>query len=348
MTDQVRGRAPGAALLPRLFVLLSALAAAGASPPALAAEELRSVFAGSVVLSADNPEGSRLAMGYADAVAVLMPRESPFIHGFEIELKSPPAALAAPNALAWEIWKQVAPEPEKNRFSYAGSRILMQVLPSRAGFVLQVPVRPDHVLKANPFSTLVPTLVEAKDFPFVFKLSSVTKGLSPELEAAQFQIRVRPLFGDEGGLRLLLKTPDGAEAKDLRILLDDRVYKPEELLERDFLLLKAGSHFLQVSSESYKESKRSFAIDKGKVLEIVLELQDTSPLVSIEAPDSAQVSLDGAKINHLAKPSFPVEPGDHVVTCKLGDYTLTRRFTAARGKSYRIVLSVELLVQEGP
>jgi hypothetical protein len=42
-----------------------------------------------------------------------------------------------------------------------------------------------------------------------------------------------------------------------------------------------------------------------------------------------------------------VEPGDHTAACRIGDYSLTRKFTAYRGKTYKLVLEIDLQVQEG-
>ena len=71
-------------------------------------------------------------------------------------------------------------------------------------------------------------------------------------------------------------------------------------------------------------------------------------MVVIEAPDSAQITLDGKKVSGDGKTALADEIGDHLVTCRIGDYVVTRKFTAYRGKTYRIVLSVDLEVQESP
>jgi len=315
---------------------------------ALSAEELRTIIAGFAPLSSESPEGVKLSIGYNDAVAVTIPKDSPFIQGFEIEIKSPQAALALPGALAWEIWRRVDPDPEKTRYGYSGDRILTQPLPARVGFIVQIPVRRDHSLKSGPYATLVPAIVEPKDFPFLFKLLPVTKGIPPELEDAQFLVRVRPLLTDEGGLKLLLRYPEGAERAPLVLSVDDKRIEGRALEGKDPILLKTGSHFLHIVSESYRDENRSIVIEQGRFLELAIDLRDTTPLVMVEAPDSALVLLDGVKINHESKSSFAVEPGEHTLSCKIGDYSLSRKFIAFRGKSYRVVLSVELQVQEGP
>ncbi|HOX32298.1 MAG TPA: hypothetical protein PLB91_08200 [Spirochaetales bacterium] len=332
---------PRSPLVPLLAAGLLALAA---FPPALQAQELRTLVAGIASLQAENAEGSRLAMGYDEAIAVTFAKDSPFIQGFEIELKLPPAISASPGAFAYELWRRVEPAPDKSRYGYKGERIITQSLPSRAGFVIQIPVRRDHGLKSGPYATLLPTVVEAKDFPFLFKLVPLAKGSSPAIEAARIQVRVRPLLGEEGGLKLLLKYPEAAGERDaLVVTVDEKRIDPQATI-----LLKAGPHRLHVSSELYRDENRSFVVEQGRILELALELQDTAPLLVIEAPDSALVLLDGVRIDHVARPQMAIEPGEHSVSCKIGDYSLSRKFSIARGKTYRLVLSVDLQVQEGP
>jgi hypothetical protein len=329
----------------RLLTLVAAgILARAAVAPSLRAQELRTLVAGIVLLQAENADGARLTMGYSDAVAVLLAKESPFIQGFEIELKLPPSLTAVPGAFAYELWRRIDPAPDKGRFGYKGERIITQPLPARAGLVLQIPVRKDHAMKSGPYATLIPTVVEPKDFPFLFKLLPLAKGASPEVEAAQLQVRVRPVLSDEGGLRLLLKYPEGIpEREAVAVTVDDKRVDPLAVL-----VLKAGSHRLHISSEAYRDESRSLAIEQGKVLELSIELQDTTPLLLLEAPDSAVVTLDGLRLDHVAKPQMTIEPGEHLATCRIGDYSLSRKFTAARGKTYRLVLSVDLQLQEGP
>lgn len=325
-----------------LVALLSLRCLAAALP-----EDFRTIIAGVASLSADSPDGVRLTMGYNDAVAVSIPKDSPFIQGFEIELKAPPSAQSSLGFLAYEIWRRVDPSPDKNRYAYSGERLITQPLQSRAGLVIQVPVRKDHGLKSGPYSTVLPLLVEPRDLPVVFKLYAPSKVVTSDLESAQFTLRIRPLLTDEGALRLQLRYPEGTERGPVVVTVDEKRLAEGRYIDgKEALVLKAGNHFLHVASELYRDETRSFTIEQGKTLDLSIDLAGTMPVLAIEAPDSAQVSLDGAKINHVAKPSFTVEPGDHTVVCRIGDYTVTRKFTAFRGKTYRVVLAIDLQVQE--
>jgi hypothetical protein len=323
------------------FALASLLASALALEAP--AEELRALVAGVAVISPENVDGTRVAMGYDESVAVLMPKDSPFVQGFEIEIKSPPAVIAAPGGFAYELWRRLDPAPDRKRLAYRGERIIMQPLPARAGYAIQIPVRADNSLRPSPYATLIPALVEQKDFPFLFKLVPISKGLSSAAESAKFQVRVRPILSDDGILSLRLRYPEGSpERFPVTVTVDDRRIDPALPL-----LLKAGAHRLGVSSEAYRDESRSFAVEQGKTIELSVELQDTTPVLVVEAPDSAIVTLDGVRLDHVAKPSMPIEAGEHNAACRIGDYALTRRFTAYRGKTYKLVLEVDLQIQEG-
>jgi murein DD-endopeptidase MepM/ murein hydrolase activator NlpD len=323
------------------FFAACALVLAGAESR-LDADELRTIIAGSVSLSPENPDGSRLTMGISDGVAVVFPKESPFVQGFEIELKSPPSVVALPGGFAYELWRGIEPAPEKGRYGYRGERIITQPLPARAGFVLQIPVRKDHTLKAGPYATLIPTVVAPDQFPFVFKLFPATKGIPPEVESAQIQIRIRPLLTDEGGISVRLRFPEGTKERgEVLVSVDDRRIEPTAVI-----LVKAGAHKLLVKSEEYRDESISVNVEQGKIAEIAIDLQDATPVLVVEAPDSALVLLDGERVDHVANPQLAIEQGEHEVSCKIGDYSLRRSFIAYRGKTYKIVLSIDLQVEE--
>ncbi|MEI6875592.1 MAG: hypothetical protein WCL50_10755 [Spirochaetota bacterium] len=323
-------------LFASLFAALASLACIGTAD----AEELRTLVASSVTLPLDS-QGLQLSLAYNEAIAVTWPKDALFVQGIEIELRYPQAALAFPGAIAWEIWRRIDPLPEKTRYAYSGDRIVNHVLPARAGFVIQIPTRGDHGLRSTPFAELIPTIVEAKDFPFLFRLFPIAKGIPPELEKATFQLRLRPLFTDEGGFRLNLRYPEGIDRGDYALFVDGRPVEP-----KDLHVLKPGPHFLRISSDSYREETRSFSIEQGKTIELAIELADTTPILLIEAPDSALVLLDGQKLNHVQKPSMTVDAGEHTLICRIGDYSLTRKFSAFRGKTYKVLLSIDLSIQE--
>ncbi len=65
-----------------------------------------------------------------------------------------------------------------------------------------------------------------------------------------------------------------------------------------------------------------------------------------EAPANAIFLLDDQPVDHAASARLVVEPGERTIVCRIGDYTITRKFTVVRGKTYRFVFSVDVQIQE--
>ncbi|MDP3177107.1 MAG: hypothetical protein Q8M76_04335, partial [Spirochaetaceae bacterium] len=136
--------------------------------------------------------------------------------------------------------------------------------------------------------------------------------------------------------------PEGTKEKgEILVSVDDKRIEPAAVA-----VVKAGAHKLLVKSEEYRDESISVNVEQGKIAELVIDLQDATPILVVEAPDSAVVLLDGERVDHVASPQMAVEPGEHEISCEIGDYSLRRSFIAYRGKTYRIVLSIDLQVEE--
>lgn len=330
----------------RALKIRAALSALLLLPIAPAASEgVRTVVTAVVVISPEKPEGDSVLLGYSEGVGIVLPSGSPFLQGVEIDLRIPKPLQSAQGAFAWALYKTVSPAPSVDKYGYDGDRLLLQALPPRAGIVFQVPVSPRHTLRSGPYATVLPVLVEPLDFPLLFKLSALTKGVTPEQEQARYQVRIRPLFTDEGALRITVLPPEGAEADFV-----PSVYVDERKLEswQDLIFLKKGLHTVQVSGNGVRDESRSVALESGKVFNLEIRLQGTKPVIVFEAPANALIFLDDQPVDHAGGARIQIEPGERTVLCRIGDYTITRRFTAVRGKTYTIVFSVDVKVQEDP
>ncbi len=325
----------------RLAAYLStAILAASIAVPESAATPFRTNLAAVVTLSVSKPEGEQLSIGAADAIAIQFAEDSLFVQGIEIEIKIP---RVPPQTIAWTLYRGVKPAPRADRVAYDGEELLGQALPDRVSFVLQIPASPRHALKSGPYATVVPTVLEAGDYPLVFKLWPIAKGVAPDLELSGFKIRVRPLIVDEGVLKLDVDAPDAQSASGaIEVFIDDRKHERW----REPVFLKKGSHTVQVKAEGFRDEVRTVVLEPGKVVELSIALQDTKPVAVFEAPANAVITLDGVPVDVAREPKLALEAGEHTVVCRIGDYAITRKFTAYRGKTYRIVLSVDLAVQE--
>lgn len=313
--------------------------------PVAAQERLRVPVAAVVELSGLAEEGAWVECVLGDAVAVTFDSPNPFIQGLEFELRVPPPAMAASSSILWSVWRSLAPEPSKDLFDYRAIHVATQPLPARVSLVVQVPAIARHTLRGGPYALVIPELVASNRYPLLFHLEAAGKGVSAELEKAVFRLRVRPLYTDEGGIALTLRNAEGATpAAAPEVWVDGKKVE----LREGLIILKKGVRSVQVSVPGFRDEHRTVTVEAGRVVELALELAGTAPVLRVQAPDLALIELDGLPWDHAANPRLEIEAGEHTLVCRLGDYTVTRRFTAVKGRTYDIVLSVQLEVTEGP
>jgi len=111
------------------------------------------------------------------------------------------------------------------------------------------------------------------------------------------------------------------------------------------LFLREGEHHLAVVSEDYRNESRRFVVERTRTVDLLIELQDPTPLIFFEAPQGTQIFLNNSPIFRGSDP-IPVEPGVHEARFHVGDYTITRTITVQRGKTYRIALTVGIDIEE--
>ncbi len=315
------------------------------SLPAAAQERIRVPVAAVIELSGLAEEGAWVECILGDSIAVTFDEPNPFVQGVEFELRIPPPAMAASSSMLWSVWRSLAPEPSKDVFDYRAVHVATQPLPARVSLVVQVPAIARHTLRSGPYALVIPELIAADRYPLLFHLQAAGKGVSAELEKAVFRLRVRPLFTDEGGIELALRNAEGGTPSATpEVFVDGK--KAE--LRGGLVVLKKGVRSVQVSVPGFRDEHRTVTVEAGRIIELALELVGTAPVLRVQAPDLARVELDGLPWDHVANPRLEIEAGEHTLVCRLGDYTVTRRFTAVKGRSYDIVLSVQLEVTEGP
>ncbi len=95
-----------------------------------------------------------------------------------------------------------------------------------------------------------------------------------------------------------------------------------------------------------KNAVGSFVISRGNTTKLDITMEQLLPTVIFEAPEGSEIILDGEKIDLLASKVLKIKPGDHVVRMKLGDYSLSKKFTIDAEKKYKISLFLDILIQE--
>ena len=308
--------------------------------PAMA-EPFRTLVVGELALSVDKPEGSSLNLSHNSAVVIRLEADTRFLRGIELELSAPQAWLSYQGSLAMLVYTELDQAPIAGIHSLDGRRIAFNPLPSKIKNVYQIPVRQLHGLRSGPYATVFADVIPPRSFPVLFMLMPIVKGLNEELEKMQFHFTAKPILSDEGAVKLVVRYPEQLQGKPFTVLIND--IRVENYAEE--WLLREGEHHLVVLSEDYRNENRRFMVERGKTLDLVINLQDPTPLLVFEAPENARIFLNNNLIPRGLNP-VAVEPGIHEARFQIGDYSLTRTITVQRGKTYRVALDVGIDIQE--
>ncbi|MDR3174624.1 MAG: hypothetical protein LBU19_10270 [Treponema sp.] len=310
-------------------------------------EEFRVQPRGILELSLE--ETSSLVIPYNGSAIITLGEDWRFFRGIELELTAPAEWLPYQGSLAVSVYSELGRLPAGEIsitgafvpgqvLDLRGNRFLYNPLPGKIQTVYQIPLRPGHGLRSSPYVLVPPVLVPPPSFPILFHLSPAIKGLGEELEKLNFRLSVKPIPGDEGAVRLHFRYPPQFSHRPFTLLVDDLVIDPPA----GELFLKEGEHHLLILSDDYRNENRFFLVERAKVLDLNIELQDPTPLLIFEGPERTVFFLDDKQVAG----SIPAEPGTHKVRFQLSDYTIARTIRVEKGKTYRIALTVDVDVSE--
>ena len=302
---------------------------------------MRAFNAGKLLVSLDRPEGESVNLSCTGAAVILLGQETRFFRGVEVELVVPQAYTAYRGSLALALYADLAKTPEPGIADLEARQISMEPIPNKIQIVYQIPIRPGHGLRDSPYASIPAGIVPPASFPLLFRILPVIKGLSVELETMSFRLNVKPILSDEGAVRIIPRYPENLPRHPFTTRIDDEVVERPQ----DTRLLKEGEHSLVILSDEYRNESRRFVIERGKILELGIALQDTIPLVYFEAPDNALIFFDNEAVDSSRQP-VSAEPGPHEVRFQMGDYTMVKTLSIRRGKTYRIALAVDVSVSE--
>jgi len=310
------------------------------SPVTVWGESFRTLVAGSLELSASNPEGSAISLGSSGSVIVNIGKDTRFLRGIELELTAPQNWLAYRGSLAMLVYAELNHQPARGVSDMEGRRVAFDPLPNKVKNIYQIPIRSQHGLRTSPYAVVLPYALPSS-FPIMFRLMAIIKGMNEELESMSFILSAKPIFSDEGAVKISYRYPPQLRGKQFIVLIDDVVL--ENLSEER--LLKEGEHHLVVISDDYRNERRRFMVERGKTIDLTIELQDPTPLIVFESPENARIFLNNNPVSRDSGP-IPVEPGVHEARFHIGDYTLTKTINVQRGKTYKIAISVGIDVGE--
>jgi hypothetical protein len=307
--------------------------------PVFSQESFRTMIAGTVPVSLDNPEGVSIPLSIVDSALIVLDGEVRFIRGIELEFTSPQSYLPHRGSLALAVYGDLDRAPEAGTADLRASQIFFEPIPNKIQCVYQIPIRQRHGLRSSPYTSVLPAALPSS-FPLLFRVMPVIKGLADEVEALRFTLTVKPIMSDEGAVRIILRYPDNLPDKPFTLLIDD------ELIDRpgEELVLQEGRHNLVILSNDYRNENRVFMVERGRILDLGINLQDPTPLVIFEAAENVRVFFDNTQVDPGI--ALPVEPGAHEVRFQMSDYAVVKPLFVQKGKTYRVAMSVDMTVTE--
>ncbi|MDR3145579.1 MAG: PEGA domain-containing protein [Treponema sp.] len=302
---------------------------------------IRVIIAGNTKISLDNPGGDTLPMSYSDAALILLDEEIRFFKGIELEFIVPQTYLPYRGSLGIALYADLDRIPEPGIADLEARQISFEPVPNKIQTVYQIPLRAGHGLRTSPYASVPTGIVLPAAFPLLFRIMPIIKGIGEEIETMRFSLSVKPILGDEGAVKISTRYPENLHDRPLTILIDDEVIENP----REERLIREGEHHLVVISNDYRNESRRFRVERGKVLDLTINLQDPTPLVIFEAPENAEIYLDNQSLGNNPPP-MPVEPGVHEVKFQVGDYVVLKSLVVQKGKTYRVALSVDVRISE--
>ena len=305
----------------------------------LGAESFRVRKSHIIDLNAEASEEQNEECNINDAIAVFLPKDRTFIEGVEIRITIPEEVASWRNTVAATVYDKVSPVPSAKQIDYSGTRVFVNTLPGRLSWVLQVPLKKDHSIKENQYSTRTEPVLNPVNDSIFLRFQPVMKGMPEEVLNSKLSISARPILSDKG--RLLLKLDFPEQASLVSAFIDDKACD----LSKD-IFLTPGVHNLSVISENYRNELRTFYIEQAKNTTLTVELRDVAPTLLITAPEGTKVFLDDAVCKEIGK-EFVISEGEHTVKFAIGSYEIVRSITATKGKTYTATLDVDLKISDG-
>lgn len=306
------------------------------------AEDIRVSVPYAVTVSSLNPSGETVKLKYNEAVGIQIAANDLFLQGIEIEIKITKEMLQYIGGIGWTIYGKVSPAFSKTRYDYQGTQLFFQPLPERISLVLQIPVDKNHTLKTSSFATVLPFLATPDKFPLLFGFFMMGKGVNKVLDENYFNITIKPLIKNEGSI-VFSFSPPNIDLKNITVFVDDIKYS---LTDR-IIFLKKGTYTVRVAAEGYREEVYTVTVMPAQSTAIQVSFTSAVPILEFSLPDNAIVLINGKQID-WSKNGFELDPGEYLLTIKIGDYVISRKITVVAGKKYLVSLEMNLVIEENP
>jgi len=305
------------------------------------AESFRTNVEGTIEISPDRAAETPVSIGINSSVIINISGEVRFLRGIELEITAPQNWLQYRGSLVMIMYNNLSVPVASGIIDMIGGRIAFEPLPARLRIVYHIPIRQQHGLRNTTTVSVPSSIAFPATFPIMFRLMQIGKGLPDDFERIRFNVTARPILSDEGAVRIIPRYPPQLRNRPFTVLINDNVIS--NISEQ--IVLREGENHLVVLSDDYRNISRRFIVERGRVTDLIIDLQDPTPIMIFEAPQNALIFLNNVPILRSREPIL-VEPGTHEIRFQVGDYTITRSMNIQRGKTYRVALAVDLTIHE--
>ncbi|GEM_PF-1937722 len=330
-----------------LFAILSASASLVS-----ASETLRGPWVKPAALPTDSDQTVEFSLNTGEIGRVDIERHSRFLDGLELEIEIPEAVQPYIGSFALHVIAAAKTTQDGEHARVQGERVLFETLPrGRRVFVL-LPMHPEHGMRASADSLQVSRRLTTDDLPVALSIRPVMKGLPEGVRQARFPVKLRTVFREEGAAQVVLVGPDGEK-------LDEQEHYITEILDEielsigeqrisnlaEELVLPAGLHRVQLTSERYVDRSETFGLERGRVQTVHLTLEEETSTIFVDAPLGVEMFLNGERVERLDQ-ELTVTPGTYTVLFRFGEYTISRSLTVEPQQDYKVSLSLDILIDE--
>ena len=295
---------------------------------------------GPVVAELDAAAPGPVTITPGDIVIIEPPEDSPLHTALKIEIAIPDAVAGMRGAFALYLYENIVPSPRADVDRYRADKIDLLLLPPSKAFTIHLPYTSDYSGPESFDTVVLDRAVRHRDYPLLLTILPVMKGVPPRIAASSFRISVQAVSSTTGLLKIRLTLP--GDDKLPYTFSVDGIPLQTHVSE---VALGEGIHTLMLTSVHYTDLSRTFMIKGGEYTEVDVSLEPRLSRVIIEAPENSRVLLDGVLTESPDAAGSEIAAGEHTVLMKIGDYSLTERFSVKPGMTYTISLQMSILIE---
>ncbi|MDC7234434.1 MAG: hypothetical protein PQJ58_14470, partial [Spirochaetales bacterium] len=265
------------------------------------------------------------------------------VQGISVSVRASDEMVIYKNSFALYLYKDLDQNFTLENNSYRGTQAFMRFLPFHSDLNVLIPLKRDHTLSPDRSSFLMSDSSQKENFPLILSILPITKGIPDAAFNKDIVIEMSPVYMKKGLLKLNILNDRAQEISEgILISIDGKSYDWPD----GPYLLNTGLHTLTIRTEDGSEESLTFSLDAGQTLILDHVLQYQLPLLTIEVMKGFSVFLDGRELSQEElDTALEIQPGSHSIRIELGDFRMSRDFTAEMQQRINITMIPEILLE---